>query len=162
MRMLTRKRHLLALVLVTQLGCAPIVAVEPPLSPRIQIRADGALVQNGAVVDLLEATRDNPAAHAEALLAKRDGTRSTVLAIVGLGIALLTVLTGGALGAVKATRAAADPVLLGGALGGAGVTLGGSILGSNGQQHIYNAINLYNQGLPPPAPAPVPAQGVAR
>lgn len=145
-------------LLASQSACARVY--EPAASPRINIRGDGVLVKDGAKIrTLADAVRSNPAAEAEARLSNRDGLTGGILMLGGSVTMLGGVVTGYALSAGRETLTpASTAVLLGGAIVGLGTMIVGTVFASNGERHGYNAINLYNDGLPPsPARAPAPA-----
>jgi hypothetical protein len=143
-------------LLASQSGCASVY--EPAANPRVQIRGDGALVKDGKTIKTLEeAVRGNPAAEAEARLASSSGLTGTVLMIGGPGILLGTEIAGYSLSAGQKTLTPASvAVLLGGVVVGVGTLIAGAIAASNGDRHGRNAINRYNDGLPPSPCPPLP------
>jgi hypothetical protein len=121
-------------------------------------RDQGGFTFGGGVVD---AVQGNPRAENEA----RKGRN---LVIGGFVVALggLAVETGGLVYILSAPRDDRDANVstgLGIVLGGATIAFAGSLLSLNGQPHLYDAINIYNDDLEaaraqpvrPPAPLPV-------
>lgn len=153
-------------------GCGGAVYMPRP-SPRIQIVPEGTsltLVKDGRRYamgpfggDVDEAVRGNARAEEEAKSYKDKSIAAFVLSTlggVGTGV-------GAGLLIYNDTKQTPDNGLLYGSLGaligGLTVSLVGSILAANAQPHLWNAINIYNDGLPGPAaaypvwPQPYPA-----
>lgn len=144
-------------LLASQSACAHVY--EPAASPRIQIRGDGELVKDGKKGETLaDVVRGNSAAEAEARLSNRGMLGGGILMLGGSVTMLGGTLGGYALSAgEKSLSPASTAVLLGGAIVGLGTMIAGAIFASNAERHRHNAINLYNDGLPPaPAPAVTP------
>jgi hypothetical protein len=171
-------------VLVGLLGLSFVVGCssryEPARSPRIVTVMDAGtptFVKDGEHIGavgfgggLAEAVHGNPRAEHEA----RVGHNLVVGGFV-LDIAGLTTLVGAEVALAQqhtTDRPSGLPVVL--ALGGAVAIITGSILIIAGQPHIYDAVNLYNDGIepqlryaPPPVllvpapPAPLPTTPLA-
>jgi hypothetical protein len=145
----------LALVLLAfQSGCYNVY--QPVASPRIQLRSDNVLLKDGKVVtSLKDAVRENPAAEAEAERSSRASSTANLLNIAGLGTGLTAAITGFAL---TGTSKTAPPAAIATFIAGGSVWLVTSIAGMGyfvkASRHATNAINMYNDGLPPcPPPA---------
>lgn len=145
-------------LLVFQSGCADII-YQPAASPRIQIRGDGALVKDGEVVTSFEsAVRGSPVAEDEVRLAARDARTGTILNVVGTLGGLGTGI--GSTVLFAATQEGPSPLatglLIGGGIASLGLTIAGTFFSGKATKHRINAINFYNDGLPPcPPPAKV-------
>lgn len=139
----------LASVVASQSGCYSVY--QPAASPRIQVRSDNVLLKNGKVVASLdEAVRADPVAEAEARRGSRARTTANVVYIGGLGTALAAEITGFALSNGKP---APPPAAIATLLVGGGVWLVTSIVGmgyfAKASRHEVNALNMYNDRLPP-------------
>jgi hypothetical protein len=146
----------LALLLASQGGCADII-YQPAASPRIQIRGDGAPMKDGEVVTSLEdAVRGNPIAEDETRLAARDARTGNILNIVGsvggLGTGVGTTILFA--GTQKSASPVAAGLLIGGGIASLGLSIAGTMFSGKSTKHRLNAINLYNDGLPPAPPPP--------
>jgi hypothetical protein len=105
-----------------------------------------------------EAVAGNPAAEAEARSYKNKSIAAFVLSTLGA--------VGAGVGAgvlvYDETRATPDNGLMAASLtsllGGLTLSLVGSIVALNAQPHLWNAINIYNDGVPAYAWPPAPAQ----
>ena len=144
----------LLLVLVAQAGCTPSVAhpKTPVGSGRLALKENGDVVLDGKVVPLEEVTKCNPAAHDEALRANTSFRNGMIVTVVGLAGLLASQA---AIGVSGLSRTPQPPWLLGLGIGGSigflGVGITGTVLAMD-RDHKRNAINLYNQGLPPCGP----------
>ncbi len=151
----------LAALLAWQSGCYNVYT--PAASPRIQIRSDGVVLQNGKKIkSLAEAVRGNPAAEAELQRAERAKTVGDVVFVSGLGVTLSGALSSFVLGAARKDAPPVALVLL--SVTGV-VYFTTAIIGMGywhkGAVHERNAINQYNDGLAPcpsasPASPPAP------
>jgi hypothetical protein len=138
-------------------GCGGAVYMPRP-SPRIQMVPEGTslvLVKDGRRYamgpfggDVDEAVRGNARAEEEAKSYRDKSIAAFVLSTlggVGTGV-------GAGLLIYDDTKQTPDNGLLYGSLGaligGLTVSLVGSILAANAQPHLWNAINIYNDGLP--------------
>jgi hypothetical protein len=150
-------------------GCGGSVYIPRP-SPRIQVVPEGTsigLVKDGRRYsfgpfggDVEEAVKGNPRAEEEARTYKSQSIASFVLSTlggVGAGVGFGVLI-------YNETRSPPDNGLMYGsiaaAIAGLTCSLIGSVLAASAQPHLWNAVNLYNDGLPaaPPAwPAPYPA-----
>ncbi len=156
MRHLALRLSALAFLLASQGGCADII-YQPAASPRIQLRGDGATMKDGEVVTSLEdAVRGNPIAEDETRCAASDARTGNILNIAGsvggLGTGIgTTILFAGAKGG---SSPAAAGLLIGGGVASLGLSIAGSLFSGKATKHRLNAINLYNDGLPPAPPPP--------
>jgi len=143
-------------------GCSS--SYEPARSPRIVTVVEGGqptFVKDGERVGnttfgmgLVDAVQGNPEAEHHATVGRNLTVGGFVLNVVGFGTAV------GGLVAVAHDNASssnqlstAESALL---LGGAVAMLAGSVLILCGQPHIYDAVNIYNDGLESGAkPAPL-------
>ncbi len=140
----------------------------PRPSPRIQVVPDGsqiALLKNGhrygtgvlgGAVE--EAVEGNPEAEEEARTYRQRGIAGFVLSTVG------SVTAGVGAGLLVGNELQQNPsstlniASIAMTIGGAVVSIVGSFLVGSAQPHLWNAINIYNDGLPAyPAWAPRPA-----
>jgi len=134
-------------------GCSS--RYEPARSPRIVTVMDAGtptFVKDGERIGavgfgggLADAVRGNPRAEHEARVGHNLVVGGFVLDIAGLATLI------GAEAALAQQRATDRPTGLpvGLALGGAAAIITGSILLIAGQPHIYDAVNLYNDGIDP-------------
>lgn len=155
------------LVLALTAGCSS--SYEPARSPRIVTVVEAGqpqFVKNGERIGgpafgsgLADAVASNPEAQRQATIGRNLVLGGFVLDLVGLGSVI-----GGTVVLAK-QDAQEQPSTAGAALllGGVAAALAGSVLILCGQPHIYDAVNIYNDGLdarpsPTPAvPAPAPA-----
>ncbi len=162
-------------------GCGAATYTPRP-SPRIQMMTDNGsmvLVKNGRTYpfgmfggQLEEAVQGNPQAEAEAHAFRTKTTTGFILNMVGS-------VAGGVGAGVRVANQISDTPsngLMAGSialvLGGLALSIAGSALQSSAQPHVWNAINIYNDGLPaypaypayptyPGYPAAQPAPGFA-
>ncbi len=155
---------LLASPLLT--GCATTYL--PRASPRVQMVTENgspALVKNGQSYslgvfgsNLEDVVAGNPEAEAEARSYHTKSVTGFVLSTVGL------VSAGLGTGFLVDNELSSNPSSsirtgsLTAALGGLVLSIVGSAVGGSAQPHLWNAINLYNDGLPT-APAPWAGRG---
>jgi hypothetical protein len=140
----------LTLLVASQSGCADII-YQPAVSPRIEIRGDGALIKDGHVVTSLEdAVRGDPIAENETRRAARDARTGTVLNVVGNVGGLGTGIGSTILFATAESGPSplATGLLIGGGLASLGLTIAGTIFSGKATKHRLNAINLHNDRLP--------------
>lgn len=153
-----------ALLLASPLvaGCGAATYIPRP-SPRIQVVSEGtslALVKNGRSYplnlfgsNLDDVVEGNPKAESEAHEYRSKAVTSFVLSTVG------SVSAGVGAGLLIGDELQSSPsssLLIGSlvmALGGAVLSIVGGTIGSNAQPHLWNAINIYNDGLPIAYPA---------
>jgi len=148
-------------------GCSS--SYEPARSPRIVTVVEGGqptFVRNGERIGgpafgsgLADAVAGNPEAERQATIGRNLVLGGFVLDLVGLGSVI-----GGTVVLAKQDATQEQPSTAGTALllGGVAAALAGSVLILCGQPHIYDAVNIYNDGLEaralpapaPPAPAP--------
>jgi hypothetical protein len=174
-------RRVLAVVLAVAFTAGCSSSYEPARSPRIVTVVEGGqptFVKNGERIGgpafgsgLADAVASNPEAERQATIGRNLVLGGFVLDLVGLG----SVIGGTVVLAKDSTHdqpSTAGTALL---LGGVAAALAGSVLILCGQPHIYDAVNIYNDGLepraartppaplapastpPPPPPAPPPA-----
>ncbi len=146
-------------------GCA--TAYMPRPNPRLQMVTDGGsvvLVKDGHPYsfnmfggNLEEAVAGNPRAEEEAHAFRTKtltgfvlSTIGAVSAGVGTGFVVQNELSSSPSSSVRAASLTA-------AIGGLVVSIVGSAIGGSAQPHLWNAINIYNDGLPP-AYGPLPLQ----
>jgi hypothetical protein len=153
---------LLAAVAFGAAGCQISLPYAPRPSPRVQI-VERRLAKNGQLHDFSDLgalVQGNPAAEGEARAYASAANGATALNVVGF----LTDLSG--LGVLVGGAAARDntAVTFGVALGLLGVDfmLLGDSASNRAHDHVTNAVNIYNDGLPqeelaPKAPWSVPA-----
>jgi hypothetical protein len=157
---LTPLHPVLIFALVAQAACVPPAAhpaVTPASSGQLVLEEDGDVVSNGKVVSLEEVTRCNPAAHAEALRAGDSFRTSMIVSVVGLTGIVASLAALGVYGLSRTPQPSwVLGVGIGGSLGSLGVGVTGAVL-SLDRRHKRNAVDLYNQGLPPCGPSPAPA-----
>jgi hypothetical protein len=124
----------------------------------IQQNGNPAYVRDGRVYeggifggDLVEAVRGNPEAESHAK-AFKNGMLGGFLATVAGGVSMIGGLTLVAVGSTSdsmgnhnATEQTAGGLLL---VGGLGAYVTGLVLMLNAQPHIWDAINVYNDGVP--------------
>jgi hypothetical protein len=132
-------------------GCSS--SYEPARSPRILTMVDdGAptFVKDGMPVGavgfgggLADAVRGNPRAEREARVGHNLVVGGFVLDLAGLGS---EIGAGVALGQQRPNDRASG-LALGLAIGGAAAVIAGSVLILSGQPHIYDAVNIYNDGV---------------
>ena len=152
-RFRTSATALVLLVLFAfQSGCYAVY--QPAASARIQLRGDNVLVKNGKLVEsLVEAVRGDPAIEAEAQRGARARTTGNVLFLGGLGSVLAAGITGLALSGGKKEP---PPATIAAFAVGLSVWLVMSVLGGGyvikGSRYEMNAINMYNDKLPPSPP----------
>ena len=143
-------RFLLALGLLCLLiGCSS--SYQPARSPRIVTVVESGMptfVKDGRShggpalgVGLVDAVRENPRAERQARLGRNLAIGGFVLDIAGLG----TEVAG--LAEVDAHRGGDRSLGLGLLFGGLGGVIAGTILLLNAQPHMYDAVNIYNDGL---------------
>ena len=134
-------------------GCTS--SYEPARSPRIATLVEGGqptFVKDGVhfggpiwATGLVDAVQGNPRAEHHARVGRNLIVGGFVVSMVGLGTEI------GALVAVaKADSAAPDAhsgVATALAVSGAVVLIAGSVMMLSGQPHVYDAINIYNDGL---------------
>jgi hypothetical protein len=157
---------LLALSFVA--GCSS--SYEPARSPRIETVVDGGqptFVKDGERVGhlafgtgLVDAVHANPRAEHHARVGRNLVAGGFVLSLAGLGTEI------GGLVVLAREGASSQPSNSG--LGvallvtGVAAAISGSVMMLAGQTHIYDAVNIYNDGLgtsPPPTPAPTAPLG---
>lgn len=141
-------------------GCSS--RYEPARSPRIVTVMDAGVpsfVKDGERIGtvgfgggLADAVRANPRAEDEARVGHNLVVGGFVLDIAGL----VTLVGAEAALAQQRTTDRSSGLPLGLALGGAVAVITGSILILAGQPHIYDAVNLYNDGLEPQLRYPPP------
>lgn len=148
------RRELVGLLgLSFAVGCSS--RYEPARSPRIVTVMDAGtptFVKDGEHIGavgfgggLADAVRGNPRAEHEARVGHNLVVGGFILDIAGLGT---LVGAEAALAQQRSTdRTSNVPVVL--AIGGAAAIITGSILLIAGQPHIYDAVNLYNDGIDP-------------
>ncbi|MEI9938815.1 MAG: hypothetical protein WDO69_16470 [Pseudomonadota bacterium] len=154
---------LLGLVFVQ--GCSS--SYEPARSPRIETVVDGGyptFVKDGAHfgspalgTGLVDAVRGNPRAEHHARVGRNLIVGGFVLDLVGLGTEIggLVVLAHDQTGQ---SDAPASGLAVGLVVGGLVAVATGTVMIMSGQPHVYDAINIYNDGLstqPTPAPSPL-------
>ena len=151
------------------LGGCGAAAYMPRPSPRIQVVTEGtslALVKNGQSYpfnlfggNLEDVVEGNPRAESEAHAYRNKSIAGFVFSTVG------SVSTGVGAGILVGDELQSNPsssLLIGSlvmTLGGVVLTIVGGVIGSSAQPHLWNAINIYNDGLPAAYPAwhPQPA-----
>ena len=137
---------------------------QPVNSPRISFGLGGGILtlwKDGHETSIgltyggvLDAVRGNPRAEAEARTAQNLMIGGVASTFVSLG-ALITGLV-----LVPSKHQTTSDVGGGLIVGGIVADIVGAVLVSNGAQpHMYDAINIYNDGLPPPGYG-LPSQGV--
>lgn len=167
-----------ALLLPCLGGCGAAV-YHPRPSPRIQVVGEGssvALEKDGRKYavgifggELGEAVKGNARAEQEARSYQTKGVAGFVLALAS------SLTTAGGAAMFVSNELSQEPSVglraggLGMVLGGVALSIVGSMLSAGAHPHLWNAINLYNDGLPqapawygprqaptyaPPAPAP--------
>jgi len=161
-----RAGHAAALLAFPALaGCATTYVPRP--SPRVQVLAEGGsvvVVKNGRTHSLSmfsggleDVVAGNPEAEAEARSFHTKTVTGFVLSTLG------AVSAGVGSGFLVENELAANPstsvraASLTAAIGGLVVSIVGSAIGGSAQPHLWNAINIYNDGLPT-AYAPWPVQ----
>src|SRR6478735_6006973 len=166
-----RRGSIILLALAFSQGCSS--SYEPARSPRIVTVVEGGqptFVKNGEHFGgpqfgsgLVEAVEGNAEAEHQATVGRNPVVGGCVLDLVGLG----TMIGGTVVLAKNNTRPEGHADAAGTALlvGGAVAALAGSVLILCGQPHIYDAVNIYNDGLEqrPTAPplTPVTAPTIA-
>ncbi len=151
----------------------------PRPSPRVQVilkHGTPAYVRDGKVYeggifggDLDEAVRGNPAAESHAKAYQNQMIGGFVASLVG-GASLATgaVLTAGNAARSSSDRSSSqDTLALTLIVGGLASTIVSAVLFSTAQPHMWDAINVYNDGLPdttlspygPTPPYPLPSYG---
>jgi hypothetical protein len=150
---------LLALLCVT--GCS--TSYEPARSPRIQTVVRGGqptFVKDGVHfgsqvwgTGLVDAVQGNPQAEHHARVGRNLIAGGFVVSLVGLGseIGGLAVLVND-----RNQQQDASPLAVGLLVGGLAAAIAGSVIISAGQPHLYDAINIYNDGISA-APALAPS-----
>jgi hypothetical protein len=149
-------------LLAPGLGCSS--AYVPQRSPRVAVVMSGGIpsyVRDGKTYagglaggDLEEAVRGNPEAEEHA----RDYRASTITGLVTTLVGTVAVGTGA--GLLAADNAAREPEkgrqVAGAATLGVGLVgyIAGLVLIASAQPHLWDAINIYNDGLAPRPPAP--------
>jgi len=151
------------LVLIFTQGCTS--SYEPARSPRIETVVDGGqptFVKDGVHfggpvwgTGLVDAVHDNPRAEHHARVGRNLIVGGFVVSMAGLGAEI-----GGLVVSAKANSSTAPDANsgLGTALviGGLVVALTGVGMMLAGQPHVYDAINIYNDGIAArPSPAPL-------
>lgn len=148
---------LLALLAPELAGCGASI-YHPRPSPRIQVTSEGSslvLVKNGRSYGtgifgngIEEAVKGNARAEEEAHTYQSQGTAGFVLGLLGS----LTSAGGAALLVGNEVQPTPSNALRGGALGmafgGLALSIVGNVLTNGSQPHLWNAVNLYNDGLP--------------
>lgn len=151
---------LLALAFFSQ-GCSS--SYEPARSPRIAMVVESGqptFVKNGERLGspafgggLVDAVASNPEAQHQATIGRNWVVGGLVLDLVGLGSVI-----GGTVVLAKdnASTLPDHPSTAGTALliGGLAAALAGSVMILCGQPHIYDAVNIYNDGLEPRVTTP--------
>lgn len=157
-------------------GCSTSYLPKPgPRVAIIQQAGSPAYVRDGKIYegglfggDLPQAVRGNAEAEAHARAYKSGmvgGFITTLLGGLGMGAGLV-VFANGTQASGPATTGAADSShgqAVGGAMfvGGLAAYVAGFVIMLNAQPHMWDAINVYNDGLPASAaPPPVPPPGV--
>jgi hypothetical protein len=157
-----------ALLVPALTGCGG-VAYHPRPSPRLQVVAEGsgiALARDGRTYSigmfgsgLEDAVKGNPRAEKEAASYQSKSIGGFVLGLVGsLGTAGgVGLLVGNELAQQPQTnlRVAAFALSIGGILMG----IAANVLTGSAQPHMWNAINMYNDDLPPPYGSGAPQYG---
>lgn len=160
-RMLARSTfaHLIATLLLAAFaasaaGCQVSLPYAPRPSPRVQI-VERRLMKDGGFHPLGEIgalVQGNPAAEVEARAYGSSATVATVLNTMGFVTDL------GGLGLIAGGAGARDSSAVGFglalALVGADFLLFGNIASDRARDHVTNAVNIYNDGLPPEVIAP--------
>jgi hypothetical protein len=135
------------------LTCACSSSYEPARSPRITtVMEDGwpTFVKDGARygtpafgVGLVDAVQGNPRAEEQARIGRNLAIGGFVFDMVGLGSEI------GGLVALEHDQLQHQPSTLATGLvfGGLGAVLVGSVMLLNAQPHIYDAVNIYNDGI---------------
>jgi hypothetical protein len=143
---------LLALCFVQ--GCSS--SYEPARSPRIATVVEGGqptFVKNGVHAGgpqfgtgLVDAVHDNPLAEHHARVGRDLIAGGFVLSIVGLGTEVggLVVLAKDGTNTGPSSDSGVATALV---LGGAAILIAGGVMMLAGQPHVYDAINIYNDGL---------------
>lgn len=138
--------RVLALVVLATFGCAS--AYTPRPSHRISFIESGGAVklthdsQSFGIWDVDQAVASNPRAESEARSYVHRSTAGLVLDFAGLGMAL----TGASLGRSSTIR---QDVGTGLVLGGLVTITAALVLLVTGASHFYDAVNIYNDGVPP-------------
>ncbi len=145
---------LLAAVAFAAAGCQISLPYTPRPSPRIQI-VERRLAKNGQLHDfshLGALVKGNPAAEGEARAYASAANVATALDVVGVltDLSGLGVVIGGA--AARDSSAVTFGVTL--ALLGVDFMLFANSASSQAHDHVTNAVNIYNDGLPPEVFAP--------
>jgi hypothetical protein len=149
------------LSLVFVQGCSS--SYEPAKSPRIVTVVEGGqptFVKDGERLGptqfgggLEDAVRGNPRAEHQARVGRTLTVGGLVVGVAGLGAivggAVLVAQDGASTGPAEHSTAASALLL-----SGAAVLLAGSVMMLCGQPHLYDAVNIYNDGLEPGATSP--------
>ena len=149
----------LASLLPALVGCGGAV-YQPRPSPRLQFVTSSnglALAKNGRTIalgvlggDLDEAVQGNPRAEEEA---RSYQSKAIAGFVIGLGG---SIAAGVGTGVIVGNEVSANPktdlrvIGLSVAAGSIVLALVGSLLTASAQKHIWNAVNIYNDELPPP------------
>ncbi|HET7542654.1 MAG TPA: hypothetical protein VFK05_22440 [Polyangiaceae bacterium] len=148
-----RGTWVVVLSLVFGQGCSS--SYEPARSPRIVTVIEGGqptFVKDGERVGsttfgagLVDAVQGNPEAEHHATVGRNLTVGGLVLSVVGLGAAVggIVVVAQDAAATSNQHSSAGSALLLGGAV----AMLVGSVVMLCGQPHIYDAVNIYNDGL---------------
>jgi hypothetical protein len=165
--MQTHLRSGLVIVLLSSMGVGCATSYEPARSPRIQTVMDGGqptFVRDGVHfgsqvwgTGLVDAVQGNPRAEHHARVGRNLIAGGFTTTLVGLAseIGGLVVF---AHDRKEQGNVPASGLSLGLVFGGLVAVLAGSAMISAGQPHVYDAINLYNDGLdaqPPAAASPL-------
>jgi hypothetical protein len=153
---------LLAPGLPTLTGCGAAI-YHPRPSPRIQVTSEGSslvLLKDGHTFGtgifgsgIEEAVKGNARAEEEAHSYQTKGTAGFVLGLLG------SLTSAGGAGLIVGNEVQATPSTdlriagLGMAFGGLALSIVGNILSNGAQPHLWNAVNIYNDGLTPAFPA---------
>lgn len=157
-------------ILALNTGCSTSYSPRPgPRVAIIQRAGTPAYFRDGRVYDggmfggdLEEAVAGNPEAEAHARAFKSGmvgGFVASLLGAVGLGVGLVTFAHGTAEGRAGESRGKTNQTIGAGVLaGGAVAYLTGLALMLNAQPHLWDAVNVYNDGLIPGPGPPHAAQ----
>lgn len=148
----------ITLVVPALAGCGAVYPPRP--SPRLAVVAEGAsftILKNGKAHpvgflggDLDEVVRGNPRAEEEVSTFQKKSIAGFTFGILG------SVATGAGAAVVvgnELSRSPTDTPRIAGlslAIGGVVFALVGSMIQASAQKHMWNAINMYNDDLPPP------------
>jgi hypothetical protein len=147
-----------ALLALPLLAACSVSAYTPRPSPRIQVTTEGnsiALVKSGRKYavnvlggELEEAVSGNPEAEAEARSFRNKLVTGFVLSTIGtVGAATgAGLLVGNQVQSNPSTTVEVGSISA--VVGGLVLSIVGGVIGSSAQPHLWNAVNMYNDGLP--------------